>query len=127
MRDAKLIDSDGQDRYRWYDAVLQKTADLKLMVNFHGSQTLRGVQHPPAPVTGSHLVKVDPDTLDEVERSGLVTVTDGHLELRPGFVLNMAGFEHAVPSGLRINHEPSDSTSRRTFSSVAGGEYWSSR
>ncbi|MDX8140694.1 glycoside hydrolase family 97 catalytic domain-containing protein [Lentzea sp. BCCO 10_0061] len=38
-----FMESDSQDRYRWYDAVLQKTADLKLMVNFHGSTIPHGL------------------------------------------------------------------------------------
>ncbi|MEV6718362.1 glycoside hydrolase family 97 catalytic domain-containing protein [Lentzea sp. NPDC051208] len=38
-----FMESDSQDRYSWYDAVLQKTADLKLMVNFHGSTIPHGL------------------------------------------------------------------------------------
>ncbi|MCR3750898.1 glycoside hydrolase family 97 catalytic domain-containing protein [Lentzea californiensis] len=38
-----FMESDSQDRYRWYDAVLQKTAGLKLMVNFHGSTIPHGL------------------------------------------------------------------------------------
>ncbi|HEX7306262.1 glycoside hydrolase family 97 catalytic domain-containing protein [Lentzea sp.] len=38
-----FMESDSQERYRWYDAVLQKTADLKLMVNFHGSTIPHGL------------------------------------------------------------------------------------
>ncbi|SFQ96447.1 NPCBM-associated, NEW3 domain of alpha-galactosidase [Lentzea waywayandensis] len=38
-----FMESDSQDRYRWYDAVLQKTADLRLMVNFHGSTIPHGL------------------------------------------------------------------------------------
>ncbi|MFD9702900.1 glycoside hydrolase family 97 catalytic domain-containing protein [Lentzea sp. NPDC059081] len=38
-----FMESDSQDRYRWYDAVLQKTAELKLMVNFHGSTIPHGL------------------------------------------------------------------------------------
>lgn len=38
-----FMESDSQDRYRWYDAVLQKTADLELMVNFHGSTIPHGL------------------------------------------------------------------------------------
>ncbi|SDK07815.1 NPCBM-associated, NEW3 domain of alpha-galactosidase [Lentzea albidocapillata subsp. violacea] len=38
-----FMESDSQDRYRWYDAVLQKTAELQLMVNFHGSTIPHGL------------------------------------------------------------------------------------
>ncbi|WNV85185.1 ricin-type beta-trefoil lectin domain protein [Umezawaea sp. Da 62-37] len=33
-----------QPTLQWYDAVLARTADLKLMVNFHGTATPRGLQ-----------------------------------------------------------------------------------
>ncbi|MDX8035439.1 glycoside hydrolase family 97 catalytic domain-containing protein [Lentzea sp. BCCO 10_0856] len=38
-----FMESDSQDRYRWYDEVLRKTADLRLMVNFHGSTIPHGL------------------------------------------------------------------------------------
>jgi hypothetical protein len=38
-----FMESDSQARYRWYDAVLQKTAELQLMVNFHGSTIPHGL------------------------------------------------------------------------------------
>ncbi|MDT7787337.1 MAG: alpha-glucosidase [Pseudonocardiales bacterium] len=38
-----FMESDSQARYRWYDAVLRKTADLRLMVNFHGSTIPHGL------------------------------------------------------------------------------------
>ncbi|WP_090044502.1 glycoside hydrolase family 97 catalytic domain-containing protein [Lentzea fradiae] len=38
-----FMESDSQERYRWYDAVLRKTADLRLMVNFHGSTIPHGL------------------------------------------------------------------------------------
>jgi hypothetical protein len=38
-----FMESDSQERYRWYDAVLRKTADLHLMVNFHGSTIPHGL------------------------------------------------------------------------------------
>jgi hypothetical protein len=36
------MESESKDRYRWYDSVLQETARLGLMVNFHGSVIPRG-------------------------------------------------------------------------------------
>ncbi|MDQ1644290.1 MAG: alpha-glucosidase [Cryptosporangiaceae bacterium] len=35
---------DSQNTMKWYDAILQQTANLHLMVNFHGAQTPRGMQ-----------------------------------------------------------------------------------
>ncbi|MDR7276188.1 glycoside hydrolase family 97 catalytic domain-containing protein [Catenuloplanes atrovinosus] len=39
-----FMDSDSQARFRWYDEILPATAELKLMVNFHGATTPRGLQ-----------------------------------------------------------------------------------
>ncbi|MFI6094720.1 glycoside hydrolase family 97 catalytic domain-containing protein [Lentzea sp. NPDC051213] len=38
-----FMESDSQARYQWYDAVLARTAELKLMVNFHGSTIPHGL------------------------------------------------------------------------------------
>ena len=45
VRRVKLdfMESDTQARYQWYDAVLAKTAELRLMVNFHGSTIPHGL------------------------------------------------------------------------------------
>ena len=45
VRGVKLdfMESDSQARYQWYDAVLAKTAELELMVNFHGSTIPHGL------------------------------------------------------------------------------------
>jgi alpha-glucosidase len=37
-----FLESDGQDRMRWMDAVLKDTAKYRLMVNFHGAPLPRG-------------------------------------------------------------------------------------
>jgi hypothetical protein len=37
-----FMESESKDRYRWYDTVLQESARLGLMVNFHGSVIPRG-------------------------------------------------------------------------------------
>jgi len=37
-----FMESESQDRYRWYDAILAETARVGLMVNFHGSVIPRG-------------------------------------------------------------------------------------
>ncbi|GAA3463185.1 hypothetical protein GCM10018963_51980 [Saccharothrix longispora] len=38
-----FMESDSRARYQWYDAVLAKTAELRLMVNFHGSTIPHGL------------------------------------------------------------------------------------
>ena len=38
-----FMESDTQARFQWYDAVLAKTAELHLMVNFHGSTIPHGL------------------------------------------------------------------------------------
>jgi hypothetical protein len=45
VRGVKLdfMESDTQTRYQWYDAVLAKTAEQHLMVNFHGSTIPHGL------------------------------------------------------------------------------------
>lgn len=37
-----FMESESKDRYRWYDTILQETARVGLMVNFHGSVIPRG-------------------------------------------------------------------------------------
>ncbi|MCW3839569.1 glycoside hydrolase family 97 catalytic domain-containing protein [Micromonospora yasonensis] len=39
-----FMESDSQARFKWYDDVLAKSAELKLMVNFHGATIPRGIQ-----------------------------------------------------------------------------------
>ncbi|MFD5749196.1 glycoside hydrolase family 97 catalytic domain-containing protein [Streptomyces sp. NPDC127033] len=39
-----FMESDGQDRMRWYDAVYRATAENRLMLNFHGGTIPRGQQ-----------------------------------------------------------------------------------
>ncbi len=39
-----FMDSESQDRMRWYDDVLKATADHRLLVNFHGSTIPKGMQ-----------------------------------------------------------------------------------
>ncbi|WP_158880933.1 glycoside hydrolase family 97 protein [Amycolatopsis anabasis] len=39
-----FVESDGQDRMRWYDAVLAAAAKYHLMLNFHGAPIPRGIE-----------------------------------------------------------------------------------
>jgi hypothetical protein len=49
-----FVESDGQDRMRWYDAVLAATAQHKLSVNFHGAPIPRGTER-----TWPHVMSVE--------------------------------------------------------------------
>lgn len=39
-----FMDSDAQERFRWYDDILEATAERELLVNFHGSTIPHGIQ-----------------------------------------------------------------------------------
>jgi uncharacterized membrane protein len=39
-----FMQSDGQERMRWYDAILAATASNRLLVNFHGATIPRGIE-----------------------------------------------------------------------------------
>ena len=39
-----FMDSDAQERQRWYDMILVETAERELLVNFHGSKIPHGIQ-----------------------------------------------------------------------------------
>lgn len=39
-----FMDSDSQERFRWYDDILEDTARYRLLVNFHGATLPKGVQ-----------------------------------------------------------------------------------
>lgn len=40
---ADFMDSDTQARMQWYDTILERTAELELMINFHGATIPRGL------------------------------------------------------------------------------------
>jgi alpha-glucosidase len=40
---ADFMDSDTQARMQWYDTILERTANLELMINFHGATIPRGL------------------------------------------------------------------------------------
>ena len=49
-----FMDSDSQDRFRWYDEILRDTAREKLLVNFHGASVPKGIQR-----TWPHVLTVE--------------------------------------------------------------------
>ncbi|WP_285748829.1 glycoside hydrolase family 97 protein [Lentzea sp. NBRC 105346] len=49
-----FVESDGQDRMRWYDAVLAAAAKYHLMLNFHGAPIPRGTER-----TWPHVMSVE--------------------------------------------------------------------
>ncbi|QFU93793.1 glycoside hydrolase family 97 protein [Amycolatopsis sp. YIM 10] len=49
-----FVESDGQDRMRWYDEVFEAAAKYRLMLNFHGAPIPRGTER-----TWPHVVTVE--------------------------------------------------------------------
>ena len=49
-----FMDSDAQERYRWYDQILPETAAYHLMINFHGSTIPHGIHR-----TWPHVVTME--------------------------------------------------------------------
>ncbi|MEU6546725.1 glycoside hydrolase family 97 catalytic domain-containing protein [Streptomyces sp. NPDC046859] len=49
-----FMDSDAQERFRWYDDILRDTAREKLLVNFHGASVPKGIQR-----TWPHVLTVE--------------------------------------------------------------------
>lgn len=93
-----FMDSDGQDRYRWYDQILAETAKHHLMVNFHGSTIPHGIQR-----TWPHVMTMEGVHGGE-KSSGLTT---SHLTALP-FTRNVPGSMDYTPMAW---HRPSRTTS----------------
>ncbi|TWP52597.1 alpha-glucosidase [Lentzea tibetensis] len=93
-----FMDSDGQDRYRWYDQILPETAQHHLMVNFHGSTIPHGLQR-----TWPHVMTMEAVHGGE-KSSGL---TGQHLTALP-FTRNVVGSMDYTPMAW---HRPSRTSS----------------
>ncbi|MFD4674434.1 glycoside hydrolase family 97 catalytic domain-containing protein [Lentzea sp. NPDC058450] len=93
-----FMDSDGQDRYRWYDRVLAETAAHHLLVNFHGSTIPHGVHR-----TWPHVMTMEAVHGGE-KSSGL---TGPHLTALP-FTRGVVGGMDYTPLAW---HRPSRTTS----------------
>jgi hypothetical protein len=93
-----FMDSDAQERYRWYDRILPETAAHHLMVNFHGSTIPHGIQR-----TWPHVVTMEGVWGAEHTRD----VTTTHLTTLP-FTRNVVGSMDYTPMAW---HRPSRQTS----------------
>lgn len=93
-----FMDSDGQDRYRWYDRILAETAAHRLLVNFHGSTIPHGIHR-----TWPHVMTME--AVHGGEKSSGLTGT--HLTALP-FTRGVVGGMDYTPLAW---HRPSRTTS----------------
>ncbi|GLZ31862.1 hypothetical protein Lesp02_40500 [Lentzea sp. NBRC 105346] len=93
-----FMDSDGQDRYRWYDRILPETAAHHLLVNFHGSTIPHGLQR-----TWPHVMTME--AVHGGEKSSGLSGT--HMTSLP-FTRNVVGSMDYTPMAW---HRPSRVTS----------------
>ncbi|HMC72659.1 MAG TPA: glycoside hydrolase family 97 catalytic domain-containing protein, partial [Mycobacteriales bacterium] len=82
-----FMDSDAQERYRWYDQILPETAAHHLMVNFHGSTIPHGMMR-----TWPHLISMEGVWGEEHTRDLSTT----HLTALP-FTRNVVGSMDYTP------------------------------
>lgn len=94
-----FMDSDGQERLRWYDQILPETAKHHLLVNFHGSAIPRGLHR-----TWPHVMTME-GVWGAEHSSGLTT---SHLAILP-FTRNVVGSMDYTPMAWhRANRPTSD-------------------
>ncbi|WP_197370496.1 glycoside hydrolase family 97 catalytic domain-containing protein, partial [Streptomyces clavuligerus] len=87
-----FMDSESQDRLRWYDEILPATAEHRLLVNFHGSTIPKGMQR-----TWPHVM-----TLEGVNGEEKRVNTAEHLTILP-FTRNVIGSMDFTPGSF---HRP---------------------
>ncbi len=97
-----FMESDSQDRMRWYDAVLADTAKHRLVLNFHGGTIPRGTER-----TWPHLLTVEAVRGGEGTRPNPTRVPypPEHYATLP-FTRNLQGpmdFTPVTFSGVRLN------------------------
>ncbi|SFQ98217.1 NPCBM-associated, NEW3 domain of alpha-galactosidase [Lentzea waywayandensis] len=85
-----FMDSDGQERYRWYDEILPETARMHFLVNFHGATLPHGVHR-----TWPHVMTTE--AVHGAEKSS--GLTTGHLTALP-FTRNVVGGMDYTPGGF---------------------------
>jgi hypothetical protein len=93
-----FMDSDAQERFRWYDEILPETAQHKLLVNFHGSTLPHGIHR-----TWPHVMTME--AVHGGEKSSNLPIT--HLASLP-FTRNVVGSMDYTPMAW---HRPSRPTS----------------
>ncbi len=93
-----FMDSEAQERFRWYDEILAATAKHKLLVNFHGSTLPHGIHR-----TWPHVMTME--AVHGGEKTSNLTTT--HLTSLP-FTRNVPGSMDYTPMAW---HRPSRPTS----------------
>ncbi|WP_394621062.1 glycoside hydrolase family 97 catalytic domain-containing protein [Lentzea sp. JNUCC 0626] len=85
-----FMDSDGQERYRWYDEILPETARLHFLINFHGATLPHGIHR-----TWPHVMTTE--AVHGAEKAGGLTTS--HLTALP-FTRNVVGGMDYTPGGF---------------------------
>ncbi|PWK81050.1 alpha-galactosidase-like protein [Lentzea atacamensis] len=85
-----FMDSDGQDRYRWYDEILPETARMRFLINFHGATLPHGIHR-----TWPHVMTTE--AVHGAEKSSGLTTS--HLTALP-FTRNVVGGMDYTPGGF---------------------------
>ncbi|HEX8629917.1 MAG TPA: glycoside hydrolase family 97 catalytic domain-containing protein [Catenuloplanes sp.] len=92
-----FMDSDSQERNRWYDATLASTAQHRLVVNFHGSTIPHGIQR-----TWPHVL-----TLEAVKGEESNSRSLQHITALP-FTRNVVGSMDYTPQSFQRSRPHSD-------------------
>jgi hypothetical protein len=104
-----FMDSDSQERFRWYDDILKATAEQKLLVNFHGATLPHGIQR-----TWPHVMTVEAVYGAEqgnVSRSDITTLpytrnVVGSMDYTPmGFQFGQRNTSDAAELALAVVYE----------------------
>lgn len=92
-----FMDDDGQERLGWYDEILAETAERRLMINFHGTLTPRGLQR-----TWPHVITME--AVRGAEQGGGNTPVT-HLLTQP-FTRNVVGSMDFTPMNFQDDTIP---------------------
>lgn len=93
-----FMDSDGQERYRWYDEILPETARMRFLINFHGATLPHGIHR-----TWPHVMTTE--AVHGAEKSSGLTTS--HLTALP-FTRNVVGGMDYTPGGFHRTRANTD-------------------
>ncbi|MFI6093964.1 glycoside hydrolase family 97 catalytic domain-containing protein [Lentzea sp. NPDC051213] len=93
-----FMDSDGQERYRWYDEILPETAGMHFLINFHGATLPHGIHR-----TWPHVQTTE--AVHGAEKSSGVTTS--HLTALP-FTRNVVGGMDFTPGAFHRTRQNTD-------------------
>lgn len=103
-----FIDSEAQERLRWYDETLQDLADHHLMVNFHGSTVPKGINR-----TWPHVMTME--GVHGAEKSS--NLTTSHLAALP-YTRNQIGSMDYTPMAFQRPNRPTSDAHELALSVV---------